>query len=87
MVAHCKPVCYCLALPINKLSQVDEDPGETGKKGYVNFKRVVWHKAFFHILELIQLYGKLGFQMKCGDDIVRWLFPILLILSADYEEQ
>jgi hypothetical protein len=29
----------------------------------------------------------MGCFFKCGDGAVRWLFPIVLILSADYEEQ
>jgi hypothetical protein len=33
------------------------------------------------------MYSKTGYHHKCADDLVRWLFPILLILSADYEEQ
>ena len=64
-----------------------EDAGETGKKGYVNFKRVVWHKAFYEIIESLELYAKTGYRLKCGDGVQRWLFPIILILSADYEEQ
>ncbi|KAF8900821.1 hypothetical protein CPB84DRAFT_1815310 [Gymnopilus junonius] len=55
--------------------------------GYVNFKRIVWHRSLYEILDSIWLYGKTGFQKECGDNISRWLFPIILILSADYEEQ
>jgi hypothetical protein len=67
--------------------QVEEDPGETGKAGFVNHKQVVWHKSFFQLLETVILYSKTGFHHPCADKIIRWLFPILLILSADYEEQ
>lgn len=67
--------------------KVSEDPGESGKKGYVNFKRVVWHRAFYEILDYVQLLGKVGYKLLCGDSIARWLFPLLLILSSDYEEQ
>ena len=73
---------YCLTL-----GQVEEDSGETGKTGFVNHKQVVWHKSFFLLLETIILYSKTGFHHLCADQIRRWLFPILLILSADYEEQ
>ncbi|KAF8896734.1 hypothetical protein CPB84DRAFT_1681981 [Gymnopilus junonius] len=66
---------------------VTEDAGETRKKGYVNFKRIVWHKSLYEILDSIRLHGKTGFLKTCGDNIVRWLWPIILILSADYEEQ
>jgi hypothetical protein len=75
-----------LTLSIDNL-QVSEDPGESGKKGYVNFKRIVWHRAFYEILDSIRLLGKVGYRLLCGDLIARWLFPLLLILSSDYEEQ
>ena len=66
---------------------MDEDPGETRKKGFVNLKRVVWHRAFHEILETIKRWGKIGYQAPCGNDIARWLFPLLLILSSNFEEQ
>ncbi|KAF8884263.1 hypothetical protein CPB84DRAFT_1750433 [Gymnopilus junonius] len=66
---------------------ITEDSGESNKKGYVNFKRVVWHEALREILESIRLYGQTGFYKTCGDNVLHWLFPIILILSADYEEQ
>ncbi|KAG1830270.1 hypothetical protein DFJ58DRAFT_737038 [Suillus subalutaceus] len=56
--------------------QVSEDADEEGKPGFVNLKRVVWHEAFLKLLELVAILK-----------IARWLFPIILILSADYEEQ
>ncbi|EDQ99267.1 uncharacterized protein LACBIDRAFT_335192 [Laccaria bicolor S238N-H82] len=69
------------------LPVVDEDAGETGKKGYVNFKRVVWHKAFFHILDSIRKYLKTGYTFtNCADSIARHTFWFILIASADYEE-
>ncbi|KAF8887634.1 hypothetical protein CPB84DRAFT_1749688 [Gymnopilus junonius] len=66
---------------------VTEDAGETRKKGYVNFKHIVWHKSLYEILDSIWLHGKTGFLKTCGDNIARWLWPIILILSADYKEQ
>ena len=60
---------------------------EKGKKAYVDFKTVVWHESFRKLLESIRDHSKLGFWFKCGDDIIRRLFPLILILSADYEEQ
>jgi hypothetical protein len=69
------------------IGQVEEDSGETGKTGFVNHKQTVWHESFFLLLENIILYSETGFHHKCADDILRWLFPIVLILSADYEEQ
>ncbi|KAG2151772.1 hypothetical protein BD769DRAFT_1623523 [Suillus cothurnatus] len=66
---------------------VPEDAGEEGKLGYTTLKRIVWHKSFFKLLELAALYSKTGYLHKCHNNIVRWLFPVILILSADYEEQ
>ena len=57
------------------------------KQGHVNLKRVIWHKAFYELLHILADHAKTGYLYKCGDEIHRWLFPIILILSADYEEQ
>lgn len=67
--------------------QVQEDAGETGKKGFVNFKRVVWHESFYEILRSIEQYSQVGLSYHCADDILRWIYFIILIISADYEEQ
>jgi hypothetical protein len=53
----------------------------------VNFKRVVWHSSFYEVLESIHAVAKTGFHVKCGDGIIRHFYPVILILSADYEEQ
>ncbi|KAG1859232.1 hypothetical protein F4604DRAFT_1882756 [Suillus subluteus] len=66
---------------------VSEDADEEGKPGFVNFKRVVWHESFQKLLEMVARYSKTGYSHQCFDKITHWLFPILLILSADYEEQ
>ncbi|KAG1824182.1 hypothetical protein EV424DRAFT_1471936 [Suillus variegatus] len=57
--------------------RVSEDADEEGKPGFVNLKRIIWHEAFLKLLELVAQHSK----SHC------WLFPIILILSADYEEQ
>ncbi|KAG1874443.1 hypothetical protein F4604DRAFT_1880894 [Suillus subluteus] len=61
---------------IGWLPIVPEDAGEEGKLGYTTLKHV--HAA---------QYSKTGYLHKCHNDVLRWLFPIILILSADYEEQ
>ncbi|KIJ98243.1 hypothetical protein K443DRAFT_133505 [Laccaria amethystina LaAM-08-1] len=66
---------------------VEDDEGEKGKKGYVDFKRVIWHESFRILLESIQEYSKVGCWVECGDGVQRHLFPMVFILSADYEEQ
>ncbi|THH17156.1 hypothetical protein EUX98_g9183 [Antrodiella citrinella] len=66
---------------------VKEDEKEKKKPTWINFKRVVWHKSFAKLLDSIKTYSKTGYWFECGDGINRHLFPLVLILSADYEEQ
>jgi hypothetical protein len=53
----------------------------------VDYKRIVWHEAFKKLLETIVEYSIVGCWTACGDDITRQLFPAVIILSSDYEEQ
>ncbi|KAG1861808.1 hypothetical protein DFJ58DRAFT_715411 [Suillus subalutaceus] len=66
---------------------VPEDAGEESKLGYTTLKHVVWHELFKKLLEHAAQYSKTGYSHKCHNDILQWLFPVILILSADYEEQ
>lgn len=68
-------------------SQVAEDAGEAGKPGYVNFKQVVWHESFLKILNTMEDHSKTGVWYTCIDGVKRWLWLLILIISADYEEQ
>ncbi|KDR65150.1 hypothetical protein GALMADRAFT_148940 [Galerina marginata CBS 339.88] len=65
---------------------VGEEEEERGDPQYVNFKRVVWHESFRKLLESIKEFSKTGYNVYCGDGIFRHLFPLILFLSADYEE-
>ena len=67
--------------------QVDETEEDKGKLDSVTFKRIVWHQSFQRLLESIKLHSWTGCSVVCGDGIERLLFPFILILSADYEEQ
>ena len=69
------------------MSQVADDAAEEGKLRYTTLKRTVWHESFLKFLEHIAQYSKTGYSHECYDNILRWLFPVILILSADYEEQ
>ncbi|KAI0371886.1 hypothetical protein BV20DRAFT_992080 [Pilatotrama ljubarskyi] len=64
-----------------------EDEDEEGKSTFTTFKREVWHRAFWHLLESTKTWAETGYSVKCGDGIIRLLFPVVLILVADYEEQ
>lgn len=68
------------------VGQVEQDSAETGKTGFVNYKNAVWHGSFFKILESIIPWSKVGYHFDFSD-IKRWLFPLVFILSSDYEEQ
>ncbi|KAJ7262834.1 hypothetical protein C8J57DRAFT_1436351 [Mycena rebaudengoi] len=65
---------------------VKEDTKENNKPAFANFKNVVWHSAFFKLLESLVDPAKVGHWTQCGDKIPRWLWPIILILASDYEE-
>ncbi|KAI9453288.1 hypothetical protein F5148DRAFT_965210, partial [Russula earlei] len=53
---------------------------------FVNFKCAVWHKALEVVLKSVIEYSKTGCWLQCGDKVLHWLFPAILILSTDYEE-
>ncbi|KAK6992349.1 hypothetical protein R3P38DRAFT_2802824 [Favolaschia claudopus] len=65
---------------------VPDDPNERDKPKFANFKNIVWHAALYKLLESIVDISKVGHWTKCGDDVLRWLWPLVLILAADYEE-
>lgn len=71
----------------SRLGQVKETQKDKHKPGFVNFKNAVWHKAFYVLLESIIKYAKTGFWLEGADQVLRLLFPLILILSGDYEEQ
>ncbi|KAI0368253.1 hypothetical protein BV20DRAFT_1084963 [Pilatotrama ljubarskyi] len=66
---------------------VVEDENEERKKEFTTYKRIIWHESFWALLEHVAAYAKTGYKFRCGDNIERILFPIILILVADYEEQ
>ncbi|EKM75982.1 hypothetical protein AGABI1DRAFT_94447 [Agaricus bisporus var. burnettii JB137-S8] len=65
---------------------VHEDTKETGKTLFTNFKNAVWHESFLKFLETLIETDQTGKWVKCGDNVLRWLFAIILIFSADFEE-
>ncbi|KAG2148143.1 uncharacterized protein EDB93DRAFT_1103812 [Suillus bovinus] len=66
---------------------VSEDSEQSNKLSYTNLKCIVWHEAFLKFLEVIILYSKTGFAHQCFNDIPRWLYALILLLSANYKEQ
>jgi hypothetical protein len=57
------------------------------RRSWVNFKRVVWHESFRKLLETIEEKSATGCWVNCGDGVARNIYPLILILAADFEEQ
>ncbi|KAK0477147.1 hypothetical protein IW261DRAFT_1421348 [Armillaria novae-zelandiae] len=72
---------------IGWLPIVKEEPQHTGKSYYTDFKRAVWHKAFKFILSPIKDKSKFGAWVQVAGAAELYLFPTIMILSADYKEQ
>lgn len=93
MAANC--TCWkSHPIPINLIPssiaikpESQEDASNAGKKDFVNVKRTVWHTAFYEIVKSIEQYTETGTSVFCGDKITRQIFPRVLFISADYEEQ
>ncbi|KAI6100965.1 hypothetical protein EV401DRAFT_2061435 [Pisolithus croceorrhizus] len=66
---------------------VKETKEHSGKTRFANFKNAVWHESFRKLLQTIEKESQTGCWVNCWDGIPRRFFPIVLILSADYEEQ
>ncbi|KAG1808960.1 uncharacterized protein BJ212DRAFT_1448905 [Suillus subaureus] len=63
------------------------DKKHSRKLAFVNFKNAVWHQSVLKMLTCLAPLSKIGSAVKCWDDLVCIFYPIILILSADYEEQ
>ncbi|KAK0471836.1 hypothetical protein IW261DRAFT_1571498 [Armillaria novae-zelandiae] len=77
---------------IGWLPIIKEEAKHKDKSYYADFKRAVWHKAFESILLPIKGKSKFGawVQVAGGTETTPchlYLFPTIMILSADYEEQ
>ena len=48
---------------------------------------MVWHRAFYELLASIYKLSQTGRHVKCADGKECHVFPAILILSADFEEQ
>ncbi|KAK6972064.1 hypothetical protein R3P38DRAFT_3336149 [Favolaschia claudopus] len=63
---------------VGELPVVQEDSAESGKTKYP--------ASFYKLLEYVARHFKTEIWTLCGDGKGRWLFPVILILAADYEE-
>ncbi|KAG1893170.1 uncharacterized protein F5891DRAFT_1196801 [Suillus fuscotomentosus] len=66
---------------------VAKNQKHTRKKSIIDFKNAVWHKSFYQLLKSIELHSKNGYWFECGDQTQHRLWPLILILSGDYEEK
>ncbi|ESK82060.1 hypothetical protein Moror_13415 [Moniliophthora roreri MCA 2997] len=66
---------------------INQESKHSGKTSFVDFKVIVWHQSAIKMFESIRIYCKVECILDCSDRICRLLYPILLALSADYEEQ
>ncbi|KAF9039133.1 hypothetical protein BJ165DRAFT_1531244 [Panaeolus papilionaceus] len=57
------------------------------KPELANFKRLAWHECFRVLLQKLRQPSQHGKYVQCGDEIQRQLFPFIVILCSDYEEQ
>ena len=64
-----------------------EGPKDHNKPEIAAHKHIVWHESFSVIIQSIVTLSQTGCWIECGDGVKRWLFPTILILSVDYEEQ
>ncbi|TEB31163.1 hypothetical protein FA13DRAFT_1629677, partial [Coprinellus micaceus] len=65
---------------------VPEDSDKSGKK-FVDFKRIIWHAAVTKIFEALKKWAESGLFYIDAWGIERLLFPIIFIISSDFEEQ
>ncbi|KAK0471799.1 hypothetical protein IW261DRAFT_1571685 [Armillaria novae-zelandiae] len=77
---------------IGWLPIIKEEAKHKDKSYYADFKRAVWHKAFEFILSPIKGKSKFGAWVQVAGGMETtpchlYLFPTIMILSADYEEQ
>ncbi|KAI6028057.1 hypothetical protein BKA83DRAFT_4462579 [Pisolithus microcarpus] len=72
---------------IGWLPIVKETKEHSGRMWFADFKNAVWHKSFRKLLQTIEKESRTGCWVNCWDGIPHCFFPIVLILSADYEEQ
>ncbi|KAG1801818.1 hypothetical protein EV424DRAFT_1474720 [Suillus variegatus] len=76
-----------LPVAIRNGDGVKDDPKYKGTQKFANFKVAVWHAAVKKVLALIIPPSKHGRWANCWDNVARLFYTLVLILSADYEEQ
>jgi hypothetical protein len=76
-----------LRLIIPQYIEIDDPEEQKDLGGWVDFKRAVWHVSFFKLLTSIESLSRTGHAYPCADGTVWKIYPIILMLVADFEEQ
>lgn len=84
---YCDSISSHFCLTNIDFFKVKDDPSRSGKQKFADFKAAVWHESFKRILKCLRSKRKRGGWVECWDELQRLMFPIVPILSADYEEQ
>lgn len=92
MASNCKAYLNSIlpdlpSLTFNVHVQPDDDPLEAGKVEWVDIKREIWHSAVQKVVESIKTHAEFGTSIRCGDGKERQIFPRIIMISANYEEQ
>ena len=66
---------------------MEENTSEEGKKDYVDFKRVVWHSAFYELCRKVEPMSHVGVKCNIPGIGIKTFDPYIAMLVADYEEQ
>ncbi|KAF8064141.1 hypothetical protein FPV67DRAFT_1419844, partial [Lyophyllum atratum] len=58
---------------------------EKSNSEFVDFKKTVWHALFKKLLENVAEFSKEGIDVRCGDRIVRRIYPFIARLEAQVQ--
>lgn len=81
-------ICFSnVTLIYSRFTQIGNPEEYKEQSNWVDFKHAIWHDSFWKLLESIEHLSVTGHHVNCGDGVTRNIYPIILILVADYEEQ
>jgi hypothetical protein len=67
--------------------QIEPPPGELNNPNWARTAREIYHKALSIVFEPLVAPSRYGKACSCGDGQPRILFPRVIIISMDLEEQ
>lgn len=66
---------------------MEEGTADEGKRDFVDFKRVVWHTAFYELCKKVEPMSHVGVTCNIPGIGKKIFYPYIGTLAADYEEQ